>query len=38
MRKLTTAYEKGVYGENRIEHDWERLQELWEDLINRTAD
>ena len=38
MQKLTTAYEKGVYGENRIEHDWERLQELWEDLINRTAD
>ena len=38
MQKLTTAYEKGIYGENRTEHDWQRLQELWEDLINRTSD
>jgi hypothetical protein len=38
MQRLTTAYEKGIYGENRTEHDWQRLQELWEDLINRTSD
>ncbi|MBO1909892.1 DUF4129 domain-containing protein, partial [Microvirga sp. 3-52] len=38
MQRLTTAYEKGIYGENRTEHDWLRLQELWEDLINRTSD
>ncbi|WP_172373618.1 DUF4129 domain-containing transglutaminase family protein [Sporosarcina jiandibaonis] len=38
MQNLTTAYEKGIYGENRTEHDWQRLQELWEHLINRTSD
>ena len=38
MRKLTTAYEKGIYGEDIAEQDWRRLQDVWEDLINRTSD
>lgn len=37
MRRLTEVYEKGIYGEDKSEHDWLRLQELWEDLINRTS-
>ena len=36
MKKLTIAYEEGIYGENRESQDWQRLQEMWEDLINRT--
>lgn len=38
MKKLTTAYEKGIYGEDMTEHDWLRLQDMWENLINRTSD
>ena len=38
MRELTNSYEKGIYGGDKEGHDWERLQELWEDLINRTSD
>ncbi len=37
MRLLTTAYEKGLYGGNTTDHDWTRLKEMWEDLINRTS-
>ena len=37
MQKLTEVYEKGIYGKDNSEHDWHRLQELWEDLINRTS-
>ena len=37
MRKLTEVYEKGIYGEDKSEHDWQRLQELWENIINRTS-
>lgn len=38
MTELTIAYEKGIYGESRESQDWQRLQEMWEDLINRTSD
>ena len=38
MRELTNAYEEGIYGGNRTVHDWQRLQEVWEDLIIRTSD
>lgn len=38
MQELTKAYEKGIYGGELIEHDWQRLQKLWEDLMNRTSD
>ncbi|MEK5037015.1 DUF4129 domain-containing transglutaminase family protein [Sporosarcina sp. FSL K6-3457] len=37
MRKLTAAYEKGLYGGNTTDHEWASLQEVWEDLINRTS-
>ena len=37
MRQLTVAYEKGLYGDDTTNHDWLRLQEMWEDLINRTS-
>ncbi|WP_203249027.1 DUF4129 domain-containing transglutaminase family protein [Sporosarcina beigongshangi] len=37
MRKLTTAYEKGLYGGNTTNHEWVSLKEMWEDLIKRTS-
>lgn len=37
MRKLTKVYESVIYGKDKSEHDWQRLQEMWEDLINRTS-
>ena len=37
MRRLTLAYEKGLYGNETTEHDWLQLQKMWEDLINRTS-
>ncbi len=37
MRNLTEVYEKEIYGKDKSEHDWQRLQEMWEDLINRTS-
>lgn len=37
MKKLTIAYEEGIYGENRESQDWQRLQEMWKDLINKTS-
>lgn len=38
MKELTLAYEKGIYGGDQLTQDWQRLQELWEDLMNRTSD
>lgn len=38
MKELTFAYEKGIYGEDLLSHDWQRLQKLWEDLMNMTVD
>lgn len=37
MSALTIAYEKGFYGGNTTDHNWTDLQEIWEDLIKRTA-
>ncbi|KAA0941683.1 transglutaminase domain-containing protein [Sporosarcina sp. ANT_H38] len=37
MKMLTNAYEKGLYGGNITDHDWLELNEIWEDLINRTS-
>ncbi|WP_342506550.1 transglutaminase domain-containing protein [Sporosarcina sp. FSL K6-2383] len=37
MRKLTSAYEKGLYGGNTTDHEWADLQKIWTDLINRTS-
>ncbi len=37
MRLLTAAYEKGLYGGNTTNHEWVKLREVWEDLINRTS-
>jgi len=37
MRILTEVYEREIYGEDKSEQDWQRLRELWEDLINRTS-
>lgn len=37
MYELTLAYEKGIYGEELVAHDWQHLQELWEDLMNKTV-
>lgn len=36
MKKLTIVYEEGIYGDNMESQDWQRLQEMLEDLINRT--
>lgn len=38
MGKLTAAYEAGIYGGETESQDWQRLQEMWEDLIIRTSD
>ncbi len=37
MRDLTKAYEKGFYGGNIDKHEWAKLRESWEYLINRTS-
>lgn len=37
MRKLTNVYEKGIYGEDNSELDWQRLQVIWKDLLIRTS-
>ncbi|QTD43060.1 transglutaminase domain-containing protein [Sporosarcina sp. Te-1] len=37
MRQLTAVYEQGVYGGHIEAHDWPALQEIWEDLIIRSA-
>ncbi|AOV06752.1 DUF4129 domain-containing transglutaminase family protein [Sporosarcina ureilytica] len=38
MQKLTTVYEKRIYGEIKESQDWQRLQEMWEDLVLKTSD
>lgn len=38
MRKLTAAYEKIFYGEIKEDIEWQRLQEVWEDLVLMTSD
>lgn len=37
MKTLTTAYEKGFYGKKIESHEWLKLRESWENLINRTS-
>jgi transglutaminase-like putative cysteine protease len=37
MRSLTKAYEKGFYGGEIDKHEWAKLRESWEYLINRTS-
>ena len=37
MRDLTKVYEKGFYGGNIDKHEWAKLRESWEYLINRTS-
>ncbi|MET0786078.1 MAG: transglutaminase domain-containing protein [Paenisporosarcina sp.] len=37
MRELTSAYEKGFYGKKIDKHEWAKLRESWEYLINRTS-
>jgi transglutaminase-like putative cysteine protease len=37
MKTLTTAYEKGFYGSEIESHEWLKLRESWENLINRTS-
>ncbi|WP_301107983.1 transglutaminase domain-containing protein [Sporosarcina sp.] len=37
MRILTDAYEKGIYGNDQVAHDWNKLNEVWEDLIITTT-
>lgn len=37
MLQLTIAYEQGIYGKDKENHEWVHLQEMWKDLINRTA-
>ncbi|GKV56364.1 hypothetical protein NCCP2222_23110 [Sporosarcina sp. NCCP-2222] len=37
MRDLTAVYEQGVYGGHIETHNWPVLQEIWEDLIIRSA-
>ncbi|MDV6378359.1 transglutaminase [Sporosarcina sp. GW1-11] len=36
MRMLTQAYEKGVYGKDDQSQEWQKLNEVWEDLIIST--
>ncbi|CAM3257771.1 transglutaminase domain-containing protein [Filibacter tadaridae] len=37
MRQLTSAYEKGLYGGDLVNHEWVALKEIWEDLIIRAS-
>ncbi|MEK3996593.1 transglutaminase domain-containing protein [Psychrobacillus sp. FSL K6-2365] len=37
MRKLTAAYEKGLYGNNREGIDYVSMRESWENLINQLS-
>lgn len=37
MRKLTAAYEKGLYGNNREGIDYVSMKESWENLINQLS-
>lgn len=37
MRKLTAAYEKGLYGNYRKDIDYKSMRESWENLINQLS-
>ncbi|ARD47832.1 DUF3488 and DUF4129 domain-containing transglutaminase family protein [Sporosarcina sp. P33] len=37
MSVLTAAYEKGIYGNDWKSQDWDKLNEVWEDLIISTT-
>lgn len=37
MRKLTAAYEKGLYGNDRKDIDYVSMRESWENLINQLS-
>lgn len=37
MQKITKIYEKGIYGRIEEDEEWQRLQEMWEDLIIKTS-
>lgn len=37
MTRLTSAYEKSVYGGQSETVEWNKLKESWENLINRTS-
>ncbi|PIC67362.1 transglutaminase [Sporosarcina sp. P16a] len=37
MTTLTRAYEMGIYGNNWQSQDWDKLNEVWEDLIISTT-
>lgn len=37
MDVLTRAYEKGLYGKDYTSQPWQKLHEVWEDLIIRTS-
>jgi hypothetical protein len=37
MRKLTSVYEKGVYGGDREEINYRLMRESWENLINQLS-
>ncbi|SES38848.1 transglutaminase family protein [Psychrobacillus sp. OK032] len=37
MKKLTSVYEKGFYGGNKIEVDYVLMRESWENLINQLS-
>lgn len=37
MQQLTKIYEQGVYGNLREIEDWQRLQQLWEELLQRIS-
>lgn len=37
MQKITKIYEKGIYGRIEKNEEWQRLQEMWEDLIIKTS-
>lgn len=37
MQKLTVIYEKGIYGKIEKNEEWQRLQEMWEDLVIKTS-
>jgi hypothetical protein len=37
MSQLTLLYEKAVYQKEAVNIEWEKMKELWENLIKRTA-
>ena len=37
MQKLTKIYEQGIYGNVREIGDWQRLQQLWEEMMTRIS-